>query len=120
MTSFLKSATKIRPELDSSLFFLRSRQNVGHPNVYAIDLPLATLEKQILQASIPRSQLELPISGDVASWQLQRCLTNSISELSNRSLCPWKKHITLIFTERAKLSPAVVAQSDLTCMTCKA
>ena len=31
MTSFLKSATKIRSEFDSSLFFLRSRQNVGHP-----------------------------------------------------------------------------------------
>ena len=32
MTSFLKSVTKIRSELDSSLFFLRSRKNVGHPN----------------------------------------------------------------------------------------
>ena len=32
MTSFLKSAMKIRLEVDSSLFFLRSRQNVGHPN----------------------------------------------------------------------------------------
>jgi len=34
MTSFLKSATKIRLEFDSSLFFLRSRQNVGHPNIH--------------------------------------------------------------------------------------
>ena len=31
MTSFLKSVTKIRSEFDSSLFFLRSRKNVGHP-----------------------------------------------------------------------------------------
>jgi len=35
MTSFLKSVTKIRSEFDSSLFFLRSRQNVGHPTGYA-------------------------------------------------------------------------------------
>jgi len=41
MTSFLKSATKIRSEFDSSLFFLKSRQNVGHPsNEYTVELIL--------------------------------------------------------------------------------
>jgi len=34
MTSLLKLATKIRSEFDSNLFFLRSRQNVGHPTTY--------------------------------------------------------------------------------------
>ena len=34
MTLFLKSVTKIRSEFDSSLFFLRSRQNVAHPKLH--------------------------------------------------------------------------------------
>ena len=38
MTSFLKSVTKIRSEFDSSLFFLRSRQNVGHPSAVVLKL----------------------------------------------------------------------------------